>query len=97
MKVYNEGMALTREDHKQILIEKDDWLFGDNWEDLYSEGFTKDRGWDTKQDYLNWIDEANEGSIASRIRHIESALDRANRLDKSIAKEVIKLNKAKAL
>ena len=97
MKSYEDGMKLTREDHKQILIDKGDWLFGDNWEDLYSEGWTKARGWDTKQDYLNWIGEANEGSIASRIEHIESALDRANRLDKSISKEVIKLNKAKAL
>jgi len=95
MKIYEDGMKLTREEHKQILIEKDDWLVGDNWEDLYSEGWTKARGWDTKQDYLNWVDEANDGSINSRIRHIKSALDRANRLDKSIAKEVIKLNKAK--
>ena len=97
MKVYEDGMKLTREEHKQILIEKDGWLFGDNWEDLYNDGWAKSRGWDTKQDYLNWVDEANDGQIESRIRHIKSALDRANRLDKSIAKEVIKLNKAKAL
>ena len=95
MKKYEDGMKLSREDHKQILIDKDDWLFGDNWEDLDSEGFAKARGWDTKQDYLNWVNEANEDTIDSRIRHIESALTRANRLDKTIAKEMVKLEKAK--
>ena len=94
---YDEGMKITREDHKQILIEKDDWLFGDNWEDLYSEGFTKDRGWDTKQDYLNWTNEANERTIDMRIDHIRYSLTRVNQLTKSIAKEEIKLEKAKSL
>ena len=95
MKNYEDGMKLTREDHKQILIDKDDWLF-DNYE-VFTKEELEMRDWDNKDNYTSWLNEANEDSIDSRIRHIESALSRANRLDKSIAKEVIKLNKAKAL
>lgn len=96
MKLYEDGVKLTREDHKQILIDKDDWL-GDNWEAIYSEGFHTARGWATQQDYINWTNEANEEQIDSRIRHIKSHKGRADRLVKSIAKEQVKLEKAKAM
>ena len=95
MKSYEDGMKLTREDHKQILIDKDAWLF-DNYE-VFTREELEMREWDNKDNYTAWLNEANEGQIDSRIDHIKSALDRANRLDKSITKEVIKLNKAKAL
>lgn len=94
---YDEGMKLTREDHKQILIEKYDWLAGDNWEELESEGFAKARGWDTKQDYIKFVDKANERTIDSRIDHIGWSLTRVNQLTKSIKNEEAKLSRAKAL
>ena len=96
IKLYEEGIKLTREQHKQILIEKDSWL-GDNWDAIYAEGFAEARGWATKADYTAWTNEANEGQIDSRIRHINSHKERADRYLKSIAKEQVKLEKAKAM
>jgi len=95
-KKYDEGIKLTREEWKQILIEEDNWL-EDNWDDIYVEGFHIPRGWNTKADYMAWINEANEDSIDSKIRHLEMHNNRANRLVKSIAKEQAKLEKAKAM
>ena len=94
IKLYEDGIKLTREDHKQILIDKDDWL-GDNWKAIKEEGFAEARGWATQQDYIDWTNEANEGQIDRRIHHIESHMTRANRYLKSIAKEQAKLEKAK--
>ena len=95
-KSYDEGMKVTREQHKQILIEKDSWL-DDNWDSIFEEGLHTMRGWDTKEDYLVWTNEANEDQIDRRVSHIKGALSRVGRLEKSIAKEEIKLAKAKAL
>ena len=94
-KSYDEGMKLSREDHKQILIEKDSWLI-ENYGNFTKEELVQ-RGWEKRETYTKWCNEANEDQIDRRVSHIKSALSRVSRLEKSIAKEEIKLAKAKAL
>ena len=93
---YDEGMKITREQHKQTLVEEGKWL-ENNYDELYKEGFAQSRGWNKEQDYIEFIDKANEGQIDSRIEHIGWSLTRVNQLTKSIKNEEVKLKKAKAL
>ena len=93
---YDEGMTITREEHKQTLVEEGKWL-ENNYDELYKEGFAQMRGWNNEQDYIKFLDKANEGQIDSRIEHIGWSLTRVNQLTKSIKNEEVKLNKAKAL
>ena len=95
-KKYDEGIVVTREEWKAIIIEEDNWL-GDNWDYIYKEGTYTTMGWNTKEDYIVWRDEANESKIDTKIDFVKMNLRRIDQFDKSIAKEVIKLNKAKAL
>ena len=95
-KKYDEGIVITREEWKAIIIEEDKWL-GNNWESIVEDNLHITRGWANEQEYLVFLNGANEGSIDYKIDFIESNLRRIDQFDKSIAKEVIKLNKAKAL
>jgi len=95
-KKYDEGMKITREEHKQAIVKKGHWLTN-NWEEICAEGFGAMRDWTCEQDYIKWMDEANEDQIDRIVSHIKSALLRVGRLEESIAKEEIKLAKAKAL
>ncbi len=94
-KKYDKGIAVTREEWKAFLISEDKWLLGDNWGELVEENLHTERGWDTEEQYLAWVDEANETSIEWEIDFIKDQLQRVSQLEKSIAKEMIKLEKAK--
>ena len=95
-KKYDEGIVITREEWKAIIIEEDKWL-GNNWDSIVEDNLHITRGWANEEEYLVFLNGANEGSIDYKIDFIESNLRRIDQFDKSIAKEVIKLNKAKAL
>jgi len=95
-KKYDEGIVVTREEWKAIIIEEDKWL-GNNWDSIVEDNLHITRGWANEEEYLVFLNGANEGSIDYKIDFIESNLRRIDQFDKSIAKEVIKLNKAKAL
>ena len=93
-KKYDEGIVVTREEWKAILIEEDNWL-ADNWDYIYKEGTYITMGWNTKEDYIVWRDEANESKIDTKIDFVKMNLRRISEFDKSIAKEQVKLEKAK--
>jgi len=93
-KKYDQGIVITREEWKAIIIKKGDWL-GNNWESIFEDNLHITRGWANEQEYLDWVDVANNGSIDREINFVKSHLRRANQLDKSIAKEMVKLEKAK--
>ena len=93
---YDEGIVVTREEWKAILIEENNWL-GDNWDYIYKEGTYTTMGWNTKEDYIVWRDEANESKIDFKIDFVKMNLRRIKELDKRIANEQVKLEKAKAL
>lgn len=95
-KKYDEGIVITREEWKAIIIEEGNWL-SNSWESIFKENTHKIGGWANEQEYLNWLDGANNGSIDWKIDFVKSHLRRANQLDKSIAKEMVKLEKAKSL
>lgn len=93
-KNYDEGMKLSREDWKAIIVEDGNWL-GNNWQHIYSEGLHTSRGWANEQEYLAWTNEANNGSIDWKIEFVKGNLERVAQLQKSIDKEMVKLEKAK--
>ena len=93
---YDEGIVVTREEWKAILIEEDNWL-DNKWDYIYKEGTYITMGWNTKEEYMVWRDMANDSKIDFKIDFVKSNLRRIKELDKSIAKEQVKLEKAKAL
>ena len=95
-KKYDEGMAVNREEWKATLINEDKWL-DNNWESIVKENLHTERGWANEEEYLVWLNEANEDSINWRIELIKGNLSRVSQLEKSIAKEMVKLKKAKQL
>jgi hypothetical protein len=93
-KKYDEGIVVTREEWKAIIIEDGKWL-NNQWEDIVEEGLHITRGWANEEEYLTFLNEANEGSIDWKIDFVKSNLRRIAQFDKSIAKEMVKLEKAK--
>jgi len=93
---YDEGMIVTREEWKATLINEDKWL-NNNWESIVKENLHTERGWANEEEYLVWVNKANETSIEWEIDFIKSKLNTVSQLEKSIAKEMIKLEKARQL
>ena len=93
-KKYDQGIVITREEWKAIIIEKGDWL-GNNWESIFEDNLHITRGWANEQEYLDWVDVANNDSIDWKIKFVKENLKRVAQLQKSIDKEIVKLEKAK--
>lgn len=75
----------------------EDGLIQNNWNTFSDEQKTEGYYWSNEQQYVEWLNGANQKTIEMQMERLQWAKDRVQQLTKSITKETIKLDKLSAL